>query len=188
MKPPAGHCAGDCTQSLMYTQSLIRSLYTQSFAHSPSQDTVTHGRAGREKERETDASTQSLTISLSLTAPHTHTVRLSSPLQSITCSTHSPSWMQSLAHSQSLTHCPLQSCQLSCNRNRMSDLSEKEERCVLHRAPELSVYHGRDGMESLTSWRDRKGPEQDTPFQTHFFSYAILPQLCQSPFGFGHHQ
>lgn len=128
VRPPAGHWTGDCTQSLIYAQSLIRSLYTQSFVHSPSQDTVTHGGAGKEKERKRRIDT--ISQSPSLTAPHTHTVHLSSPLQSVTCSTHSPSWTQSLAHSQSPTHCPLQSCQLSCNRNRMSDLSEEEERFV----------------------------------------------------------
>lgn len=178
----------EAVHSLLCTHNHSSVLCTHNPLHTVPHKTQSHmaGQGGRKREKPMHRHNPSQ--SLSLTAPHTHTVRLSSPLQSITCSTHSPSWMQSLAHSQSLTHCPLQSCQLSCNRNRMSDLSEKEERCVLHRAPELSVYHGRGGMESLTSWRDRKGPEQDTPFQTHFFSYAFLPQLCQSPFGFGHHQ
>lgn len=127
------------------------------------------GQEGRKKE--TNVSTQSLTVSLSHGSSH-HTVHLSSPLQSATCSTHSPSWTQSLAHSQLLTHCPLQSCQISCNHNRVSELSEKEEQFVLHRAPEFSIYQGRGGMELLTSWQTRhraetgRGQSKTRPFRS----------------------
>lgn len=81
------------------------------------------GQEGRKKE--TDALTQSLSLPLSQPLTPTQFTFAISHLQHT-----QSSWAQSLAHSQSPTHYPLQSCQLSCNRKGMSDLSEEEEQFV----------------------------------------------------------